>query len=277
MNKYLILHFENAGLFRKNKNSKDKIFDIDGARDRKNEEEWVEPIIVNQVSNMLHVLFGERPKPSNRFTPYNSIPYYVNKAMESYIKITSYISDEGLMSFETTLLKKAVGNSYVQASFMYWERVYCLLGDELTKEFIRNMSDLLGTNIGELTFNQARDLILEKNKLIPLVTDYMETFNKSPYTSFYRCIMCYGQPSEGDINKRPKTLLTVLNGIDKITRINGEIMVPVCDEDIERLKECNGFATLLDGGMVFIYSVEPADLIVTDGYTQVKNISTTKQ
>ena len=89
MNNFLILKFRNAGLFRKHFNTKDKIWDIDGSRDRKDEPEFVEPITVHQVSNMLHVLFGERPKSTVRKSAYDRLEYYFDKASDSYIKITT--------------------------------------------------------------------------------------------------------------------------------------------------------------------------------------------
>jgi len=66
MNKYLMLDFKNASLIRCHKGTKDKIIDPVGDQyktDRSVDMEFVEPITVQQISNMLHVLFGERPKP----------------------------------------------------------------------------------------------------------------------------------------------------------------------------------------------------------------------
>ena len=89
--KYLILEFNNAGFFINHRGTKDKIYDIDGSRKRSNQDNFEEPIHVNHISNMIHVLFGERPAPSNRFTFYGRVDYLFEKAQNSFIKIETYL------------------------------------------------------------------------------------------------------------------------------------------------------------------------------------------
>ncbi len=48
------------------KKTNDFIFDLNGKRQRRDTLFYKEPVTVHQVSNVLHVLFGERPKPSIR-------------------------------------------------------------------------------------------------------------------------------------------------------------------------------------------------------------------
>jgi hypothetical protein len=93
VNKFLFLEFKNAGFFKKHKRTKDKIFDLSSTRNRKDEEEFEEPITYFQVSNILHVLFGERPVPSIRESLYSRNEYLVQKSLNSYIKINSYNKD----------------------------------------------------------------------------------------------------------------------------------------------------------------------------------------
>ena len=67
MKYYLILTFKNAGWFPNNRGN-DRISDITGNRKRNGSKQYVEPISSFHISNMLHVLLGERPKPSLRKT-----------------------------------------------------------------------------------------------------------------------------------------------------------------------------------------------------------------
>jgi len=274
MTKFLVLDFRNAGLFRKHRNTKDKMFDMYGRKERKGETEFIEPITVHQVSNMLHVLFGERPKPVNRDTVYNNIPYLYNKALESYLKIDTYKDVKGKFQSETIQTKKSIGNSWSTQSYVYWKRVNNLLGDDLYKIFINTISEVYCVNIEETSFNKVKELILTNpNKKIDELFELLKSNNKKPIFDFI-----YGKGTEPtNINKNNRTQLTVLTGLDKIIRLSGQLIVPVSDEDIEKIKMNKGCATILDNGLVSINSIKSGNIISIEGFTPIKEISLEKQ
>ena len=130
MSKYLELHFRDAGLFRKHEDCRDIMFNMAGREKRKSVTEFIEPITVHQISNMLHVLFGERPKPINRETEYNKIDYIFEKALASYLLIETYKTPNGEYYKETIQTKKSVHNAWNTVSYMNWQRVKRLLGND---------------------------------------------------------------------------------------------------------------------------------------------------
>jgi hypothetical protein len=73
------------------------------------------------------------------------------------------------------------------------------------------------------------------------------------------------------------TLNTIirLNIIDTKINLSGSIIVPVNDEDIEKIRNSKGCATLLDGGAVFIKGLK--NNVSVEGYTKVGDISMEKR
>jgi len=275
MQKYLILEFRNAGLFRKHRNTRDKMFDLFDKKDRKDEPEFVEPITVYQISNMLHVLFGERPKPINRETCYDSLSYIFDKALNSYIKIDSYKDKKDKFASEKIQLKKSVWNSWAKQSYMNWSRVKKLLEEqELIDKLINTLSDVFNCSIEEIPFDKVVEMLLNKDD--ERIKDLFVFLNKKGKKPLYDSI--YGNESEKlSINANNRTQITVVSGLDSIIRLKGQILVPVSDDDIEKIRQNKGCATILDGGLVYIKSIESSYSINTQGFKEVKQISLEKQ
>lgn len=275
MNKYLVLKFENATLF-KNKRTKDKIFDLlNGNRDRKDEQFFKEPITVYQISNMIHVLFGERPVPSLRKVLYSKNDYLFEKAKKSYLKIDNYMRfNDNKKEFEYTKeiiqTKKAVYNAWNPQSFLNWNRVFKLLEKDLYDEFLVILKE-------EFNISPKKDIFIDVVKIIKnsknkRLNDFYNKINKMGKTSLTNDI----NNDTVQINMNPRTTLTVNNGIEYITKFNGEILVPIDDNDIEKIKNNKGCATLLDGGLVYIKKIEDAKKLSIDGFKLVEEISTEK-
>jgi hypothetical protein len=274
-NKYLILEFRNAGLFRKNRKTKDISFN-DGERIKRTDiPEFVEPITAQQISNMLHVLFGERPVPMNRTVFYGQNKYLVEKAKESYLNITSLKDKNGKLIGEKIQLKKAVHNGWNPVAYVNWERVSRLLETDLFNEFIANMNEIFNIDCLSISFNAFKRMVL--NSKDERIKNIFIELNKKAKKPLYDSI--YGTDSElTNINKNNRTILTVFKGLDNIHRLNGEIFVPVSEDDIEKIRKNKGFAKLLDGGLVFITKVLTANQIeINDNHVLVGEISLEKQ
>jgi hypothetical protein len=242
--------------------------------ERKEALEHIEPITSQQISSMLHVLFGKRPKPMNRETVYTADEYIIEKAKNSFIKITSYKDDKGKFYGETIQLKKAVYNAWNPVSYMNWNRVEKLLGEELFNEFMSVIYDVFGVEREETTFNKIKDCILNtKDERLDNIFAELNSKGKKPlYDSIYGV-----GTSVTSINMNSRTQLTVTSGLDKVMKLDGQLLVPVSDEDLEQIKNNKGCATILDGGIVLIKSVKSANTINTDDYTLVGDISLEKQ
>ena len=274
MEKYLVLEFRNAGLFRKHRNTKDKMFDMGIRSERKDALEHIEPITSQQISNMLHVLFGKRPKPMNRETVYSADEYLIDKAKNSFLKITSYKNDKNQFFAESIQLKKSVHNAWNPVSYMNWNRVERLLGEELFNEFMLVIKEVFNLNREETTFNKVSVLILntKDERLDNIFIELNKNGKKPLYDSIFGI---NNEPT--NINKNARTQLTVTSGLDKIIRLDGQILVPVDNNDIEILRNNKGCATILDGGLVLIKSVKSANSLDTNGFTLVGDISLEKQ
>lgn len=274
-NKYLVLEFRNAGLFRKNRNTKDISFN-DGERIKRTDiSEFVEPITVQQISNMLHVLFGQRPVPMNRTVFYSQNQYLVDKAKESYLNITSLKDNKGGLIPEKIQLKKAVHNGWNPVVYVNWERISKFLEPELFQKFISDMNKILGVDCLKISFNEFKKTLLNtQNDGIKFIFDELNKKGKKPLYDFI-----FGKDTDlTNINKNNRTVLTVFKGVDKIYRLNGEILIPVSEEDIEVIKKNKGFAKLLDGGLVLIKKVLSANQVeINDNHVLVGDISLEKQ
>jgi hypothetical protein len=274
MEKYLVLEFRNAGLFRKHRNTKDKMFDMGIRSERKDALEHIEPITSQQISNMLHVLFGKRPKPMNRETVYSADEYLIDKAKNSFLKITSYKNDKNQFFAESIQLKKSVHNAWNPVSYMNWNRVERLLGEELFNEFMLVIKKVFSLNREETTFNKVKELIL--NTKDERLDNIFIELNKNGKKALYDSI--FGVNNQlSSINMNARTQLTVTSGLDKIIRLDGQILVPVDNNDIEIIRNNKGCATILDGGLVLIKSVKSANSLDTNGFTLVGDISLEKQ
>jgi hypothetical protein len=280
MQKYLILNFKNAGLFKvdKKKPTRDYIFDIGGKRERALEKTFVEPITVYQVSNMLHALFGERPKPSLRTTVYNFVPYYFEKAQNSYIKIDNYkiLKQDGSEDFisETIHVKKAVFNSWNKKTNLYWAKIEKALSEkEIYDFFIETISGVLKKNVLKQSFYETmKELVpFRQDPRIQNLISYLREKQKNPVAVLFDDI------KDSGINAtKNKTAVTVNNGVEQIIKLRGTIIVPVNDNDLIKLSSSKGCATLLEGGIVYINKIDSGNRISIEGFTQLKNISTEK-
>ena len=269
MEKYLVLKFSNAGLFRKHRNTKDKIVDLDIIRDRKNEPEFVEPITVHQISNMLHVLFGERPKPTIRKSVYKQIDYYFDKAKNSYLKINSYKNKKGLYPNEFIQLNKSQWNSWQSSSAITWERVRRLLDDGLFELFMDKINDAFNLDCSKLQFKQVIELIKNsKDKKIEELVAWLKENKRGALISGI-----YDGDKDTGMNANIRVSLTNTNGVDTIIRLNGEILVPVSEDDIAKLRNTKGCARLLDGGLILIDGIKHENVINVNDFTKVSEIS----
>jgi hypothetical protein len=275
MSNYLVLNFKNAKLFRNGKDCKDYIFDLNGQRKRAGEPQFVEPITVHQISNLLHVLFGERPVPSNRKALYPKTQYYFDKAMESYIKVEGYkrfnkSKDRYEYVTETLSTKKAVWNSWNPSVQMNWEVVREYVRPENVQWVLDEIKSLLGIDPYSLSFNNIRARLVKLN-----IEDFLQGLRERQLTGLAQYIQNPNLAVQLT-NKLKHTALNINNGIEKVVILRGEILIPVSDEDVEKLRQHKGCATILDGGMVWIKGLVNGDHLSIEGFEKVGEISTEK-
>lgn len=273
MNKYLILDFKNAGLIRTNRNTKDKII-INDRKDCKTyerliEDEFDEPITVHQISNLLHVLFGERPVPKNKPVCYNMVDHYFQMALNSFLKINNFTDSKGNYVSEKIRLNKSSWNAKAETK-MNWELTRRLL-DEHYQIFIDMVKEVFDHTPKTITFDELCVLIKDsKDKRVIVVFDFLKSNGKK---CFYNYIF---KGIKSEVSAIDRIRLTILNGIDDKIVFDGSIIVPVNDDDLTKLKNSKGCAKILDSGVVLIRGVEHYG-VNTYGYIPVKEISLKKR
>jgi hypothetical protein len=300
MNKYLLLQFDSAGLFRRvtqhgyNSSSKDFVFDVDGNKiDRDSIPSFIEPITPHQVSNMIHVIFNQRPVPTLRKSYYKKNEYYWNKALNSYIKINTIKNDFNTFPTEKMRTKKSVNNSWSKHIILTWELIRYYINDNSKYDkYTKFLSDLLNTDVTKIPYEE----------LINIVHNQPIDVAKNVYNFIKNLKLCDGlcyafglfMSKKGDFNistidktvcirksytENTKLFLNsvrVINsGIADVSKLSGNILVPVNDIDIEFLKNnSSGTANILDDGFVWIKKIINEDDIDDSDYTLISTIST---
>lgn len=286
--KYLILNFSDAKLFRrinkdnKNYGCKDYCFNPGGSYNKRDENfSFIEPITVHQISNMIHVLFNERPVPSLRYCAYDRNEYYFDKALNSYLKIdTPKISNDNSNYYsETTQVRKAVWNSWNPAITPNWELVRLYIDSkEKFDSFIDKVNLLLNIDSLSLSFLEVIGKIdkLQKNDRLSL---YNHITNLKEISGLIYCLGFYKdnefeEPKYSSITaKLNRSARTINFGVEKVVMLSGQIIVPVSDDDIIKLRKSKGCATILDGGLVYIDSVKNENNVDVTDFIPVKEIS----
>lgn len=281
MNKFLILKFRNAQLFRKKfGKSKDKLVVCRGKQpiklDRNNIEEFVEPITKYQISSMLHVLFGERPVSHNKLsvTAYKTLDNIDEMANNSFIKITSY-KDKNEFVAETTMIRKGVWNAWLSAPKIDWWSFKKAIGTEKFNLFLVKLSEAFSLSPDKIGFVDCLEYMRE-HKTKDKIKMFEDVFAKDNLSFIFDEPMLNGNKGNQSFF-RTHLPRTVLFGVDKSYFLDGEIVVPVTEEDIDKINNHTGIAKILDGGLVTISGIKSGNILNLDDYTKVSEISTQKQ
>lgn len=266
--KYLKVVFEDAALFRNNKSTKDVVLlsrngGTANRLDTQNEN-YEEPITVFQVSNLIHVLFGERPVPTFRNVFYKPIEYYLNKASESYLFVETFNKynknkDCYIDNTETIQTKKSVWNSFTKSVDINWFVIKKYMRNkygtsDLYSEFIKASNTLFGIDVEKMPFCELRKLYLSGEYDTTYILDMLNSNKKTGLSNYLR------DPNKtgGEITTHyiNGTRRTYNNGLDKVSVINGSMLIPMYESDIDRLKIVSpGTSTILDGGLIYIDGV----------------------
>lgn len=290
--KFLVLKFDDAKLYETNKWTKDKIFDMLGSKKR--DRFFIEPITRYQISNMIHVLFNERPVPSRKKCFYKKNDYYFNKALNSFIKFDrsySQVNEKGerIKHTEVRSLTSALYNSWKKNTSVNWKMVRILLGKENYEWFLDALRNVFNIEPMDFTFNEVVkkiNLIVKKHNLNRTAKSVYGADGDNPEIAFFKelydrnlaatLVYRFHDPTCSKITSaKDALLLTINNYVEICQKYSGKIMVPISDEDYEYLKEkSKGVATILDGGLVWIENVVDANFVNLEGYIPVKDIST---
>lgn len=279
--KYLILSFNDAGWFPNNKRgTKDRAYDTVIEKNKFNVytaqrdelPSFAEPITLYHISNMLHVLFGERPKPSLRKSTIPVVEDIWNMAKIGFIKIYPYTyqqkDGEKKPITEIIKTKKPMHNAHSTNDIATWVRLKAHLGNNfdyvlsLLKTILKR-DDIMNQRLLTVIELLKPYIIVDDNTLnyvgaeFNTLITFLRENKKSKLINLFS--LGYEVTGQGVIVVRPHGManasypnkITLMGGIDNICKLSGEIIIPITDDYwINRLATSKGFATILDGGVV---------------------------
>lgn len=286
--KALVVKIKDAGIFNNvtNKkegscrlNTKDKIIDKDGKRDRTDFLQVdVDTFHYKHVANLIRVLSGERPVPS--FRKVHSAVYpadnYENKAKESRVKIETEIfpadkfHEFDYIPDEIFTARKSVKNSWskssntylldgnsvnVKGGTLYHGRLRRYLGDSLYEEYLSLVKEF-----GEVRTVQKDIELLNLNKSNEKVKIFCKNCVDSKRTSLSNVITNEAAESTTfhTFSKNyPLDFLMIPNNVERIKKVSATIYIPVDENDINKVKNFTGVATFLEGGLATVEEVIP--------------------
>lgn len=281
--KALVIKFKNAGIFPYSRWSSDKMYDLYGIKDGKTPRS-IAPVMqipagkfdFRHVSNILHVLMGERPVPTIRRTLLKPDKAIHEAAKEALVVIDAPISDKGKYAcVETINARKSVSDAYqtsktvyhlggqpvsIKGGLIYWRRLERLLGPRLLKVFVDTVQGITkdADIIGSMTAQRAIE-ILHDNYDSPKVRIFCEKCLEAKLTTIVNIINPCGNRNSITIHSDNRTKLNMQiigSGPEKIIRLSGKIFVPLEDNLLARLENGCGVATVLEGGMAYIAGID---------------------
>ena len=250
--KALLIKFTNAGIFPETRWSSDKMYDLDGKTKRKDAPVMQIPAKKfdwRHVSNVLHVLMGERPVPTIRKTLLKPDISIQEAAKKARVIIDTPCDERGRYeSREMITARKTVKDAWqtskiayflgvpvqIKGGLLYWARLERLLGEALLNDFIDTVQSITRERNVTRNISAHRAIeILHDNYDLSQVQYFCQKCLKAQRTSLVNII-------NPKANKESITFHTgvgsklniqmVNSGPENINKISGTIFVPLNDE-----------------------------------------------
>lgn len=192
---------------------------------------------------------------------------------------------------EIMTLRKSVKNSWVKSVILTWEHIrYYINDNDKFDRYVKYLSNILNQDVRKVPYIHMITLVRE----LPLDTireiyGYIKKMKKCD-----GLINIFGKFDKNNLNKMLDSdpsyairkgyssnskLFTdgcrlVNKNVTSVRSLSGCIVVPVTDEDVDRLRNVStGCASLLDGGIVTIEGIISENDFMPYGYTRVGDIS----
>jgi len=277
--KALLIKFVNAGIFPESRWSSDKMYDLNGKTKRRDAPRMEIPagkFDWRHVSNVLHVLMGERPTPTIRKTLLKPDLSIQEAAKNAKVIIDTLCDERGKYeSQEMMTARKTVRDAWqtskiayflggkpvqIKGGLLYWKRLERLLGEALLNDFIDTVQNITSEKnvIQNISAHRAIE-ILHDNYDLPRVQHFCQKCVKAQRTSLAQIINPKGNKDSITFHTGVGSKLNIQmvnSGPETINRISGTIFVPLDDKLIGRLSHGCGIATILEGGLAYIEGIE---------------------
>jgi hypothetical protein len=277
--KALLIKFINAGIFPDPRWSSDKMYDLDEKTKRKDAPVMQIPagkFDWRHVSNVLHVLMGERPVPTIRKTLLKPDLSIQEVAKEARVIVDTPCDDRGRYegremmtarktvkdSWQTSKIAYFLGGTPVQikGGLLYWARLERLLGEALLNDFIDTVKSITGEKNVTRNISAHRAIeILHDNYDLSQVQVFCGKCIQTQRKTLVNIINPKGNKDSISHHRGTGSKLNIQmvnSGPENINKISGTIFVPLNDELLCRLSKGCGTATILEGGLAYIEGIE---------------------
>ena len=271
--KALIVKFKNARIFSDPRRSSDKM--VSGKRliPRKTAPRINVPdgsLDVRHVSNLLHVLAGERPVPTLRKSTMIRDEAIFNIAAQSMVRVEESSVDEAKTvrkavkdSWNTVTLWYRLNNKNikVKGGLIYHARLRRYLGEDLYKLFLQTLQDISGCTdpVRDYTAMEAIEY-LNSNNHDKRVSKLIKHCRAKGGTTIANLLEPNGNTASISIHQGTGCKLNTLvvnAGVEKVRSIAGTIYAPLLsDEMLQRFRDASGIASFLEGGFAYIAGVD---------------------
>ena len=249
------------------------------------------PIPYTLLSNVLHCLCGEIPVPTKRISIFTRSEELDKIAQNSHFKFETdlYFDKRGNPLFkETYQTQKNNANTVAKNTLMFklhdgaWKTIighYCWAyfdkqfkkDSDIHKNYLTIIQKYIGVNPRTLNMRQVVFELSkhwDKEEFINDVVKFLKENKKSRKAwneLFFNFnidikgdeVVIDRKPTEGNGNYRGATPILNIRGINYVTRLNGDIICPIEDENIiNRIKEGKGFANFLEGGLIYVDTID---------------------
>jgi len=279
--KTLLIKFINAGIFPDTRWSSDKMYDLDSIyRKTKRKDAPVMQIPAKKfdwrhVSNVLHVLMGERPVPTIRKTLLKPDLSIQEAAKKARVTIDTPCNDRGYEGVEMMNARKSVKDAWqtskiayflggkpvqIKGGLLYWARLERLLGEALLNDFIDTVKSITSERHVPRNISAHRAIeILHDNYDLPHVQHFCQKCIKAQRTSLVHIINPKGNKESITFHTGVGSKLNIQmvnSGPEDINKISGTIFVPLDEALLARLSNGCGIATILESGLAYIEGIE---------------------
>lgn len=237
------------------------------------------------VSNLLHVLAGERPKPTLR--PFTKIPRdeaIYEMARMSLVKVHDDCPEEIKTvrkavrdSWHTATLRYSLNGETknIKGGLIYHARLQRYLGQNLYDDFLSVLKAVSGCvdPTVDFTAHEAIEYLNAHNR-DARVLSLASRCKRENKASLANLLAPAGNTESIDIHCRGSNkvdMLLVGAGIEKVRTISGVIFAPVDDARmLDRFRRGGGVATFLEGGYARIVLVDDWSEYLTWGAVPVQ-------
>lgn len=281
--KALIVRFKNAQIFFDPRRSSDKM--VSGKekvpRDKAPRINVPEGSLDRRhVSNLLHVLAGERPVPTLRESCMKHDEVIFDMASKSMVHV------EETNIRETKTVRKAVKDSWntttlyyhlngkdikVKGGLIYHARLCRYLGVDLYDMFLRTLQEISGCKDPRREFSaqEAIEYLNSQSQYDKRVLKLVRECRKRGRKTIANLLAPDGNIASITIHQGSGCKLNTLvvnAGPEKIRSIAGTIYVPLeSNEVLQRFRNAGGVATFLEGGFAYIAGMAEWSEDLVDG------------